>query len=194
MRKISLDKLRLNLGCGTDIKNDYIDLDIVALNGIDLVADLAKAPYPFKNDVFDEILMWHVLEHLPDIVITMEELHRISKPGCNVHIAVPYWNSYGAVVDPTHKSFFHHKTFDYFDLSKKLNQSKDYYTKTKFKITTISYICELKLLEILQILTLQRHLKIRALILFNLNKSDNDHNHLNFKLSKNNCRCRVNSY
>jgi len=24
-----------------------------------------------------------------------------------------------------------------------------------------------------------------------LNKSDNDHNHLNFKLSKNNCRCRV---
>ena len=37
---------------------------------------------------------------------------------------------------------------------------------------------------------LQRRLKIRALILFNLNKSDNDHNHLNFKLSKNNCRCR----
>jgi len=44
------------------------------------------------------------------------------------------------------------------------------------------------------ILSLQRHLKIRALILFNLNKSDNDHNHLNFKLSKNNCRCRVMYY
>jgi len=145
-----LHKLKLNLGCGTNIKKDYVNLDIIALNGIDLTADLAKTPYPFKDNIFDEILMRHVLEHLPDTLATMEELHRIAKPGGNIHIAVPYWNSYGAVIDPTHKSFFHHKTFDYFDPSKKLHQSKGYYSKAKFKIITISYICELKLLEILQ--------------------------------------------
>ncbi len=145
-----MNTLKLNLGCGTDIKEDHVNVDIVPVNGIDLVADLSRIPYPFKDSAFDQILIHHVLEHLPDTLAVMTELHRISKPGGEIFVAVPYWNSYGAVVDPTHKSFFHHKTFDYFDPTKALCQSKGFYTKARFQIEHIHYISELKLLKILQ--------------------------------------------
>ncbi len=141
---------KLNLGCGTDIKKDYINLDIVPLKGVDVVSNLSAIPYPFKSNTFGEIQMRHVLEHLPNVLETMEELYRISTSGGSVMIAVPYWNSYGAVVDPTHKSFFHQRTFDYFDPSKKLCQSKGFYTLARFKIGSISYIHESKLLQLLQ--------------------------------------------
>ncbi len=141
---------KLNLGCGTDIKEHYINLDIVPLKGVDIVANLSSPQYPFKSNTFGKILMHHVLEHLPNVLETMEELHRISISGGSIMISVPYWNSYGAVVDPTHKSFFHHKTFDYFDPRTKLCQSKGFYTHARFKIERIIYIHESKLLQFLQ--------------------------------------------
>lgn len=159
---------KLNLGCGTDIKQGYLNLDIVALKGIDLIADLSKTPYPFKDNTFDEILIRHVLEHLSDTITTMEEIYRISKPAGYVHIAVPYWNSYGAVLDPTHKSFFHQQTFDYFDPTKELCQSKGFYTKARFKIVNINYVHQFKILKVLQriipIKNQQGHYKIPAQI------------------------------
>jgi len=44
----------------------------------------------------------------------MNEVWRILKPGGRFHGAVPYALSMWAVTDPTHKSFFTDRTFDYF--------------------------------------------------------------------------------
>jgi 2-polyprenyl-3-methyl-5-hydroxy-6-metoxy-1,4-benzoquinol methylase len=47
----------------------------------------------FDGAFFDVITLWHVLEHLPDPVLTMEECRRILKPGGLLVIAVPNFDS-----------------------------------------------------------------------------------------------------
>ncbi len=58
--------MKLNLGCGKQIKEDYTNLDKVALEGVDVVHDLDVFPYPFRDNTFDEILCSHVLEHVDE--------------------------------------------------------------------------------------------------------------------------------
>lgn len=38
---------KLNLGCGKDIKPDYINLDLRKVNGVDIMCSLNSFPYPF---------------------------------------------------------------------------------------------------------------------------------------------------
>ena len=40
-------KEKLNLGCGNDIRADYLNLDLSAIEGIDVVHDLNMLPLPF---------------------------------------------------------------------------------------------------------------------------------------------------
>ncbi len=105
---------KLNLGCGKEILEGYTNLDIIKLEGTDIVHDLNEFPYPFKDSTFDEILAKSVLEHLWDLQKAMEELWRISKPGAVITIWVPHFESLGATVDPTHKLFFSYYSFDYY--------------------------------------------------------------------------------
>jgi predicted SAM-dependent methyltransferase len=126
----------LDIGCG---KNKYrskrsndivIGIDSVKLPGVDKVVNLEKFPWPFKKDEFDIVVSNHVLEHLSDLIRTMEEIHRISKPGAIVRANIPYFASSGAFQDPTHKRFFTYRTFEYFTEESGFN----FYTKARFKI------------------------------------------------------------
>jgi 2-polyprenyl-3-methyl-5-hydroxy-6-metoxy-1,4-benzoquinol methylase len=49
-----------------------------------------------KNQSFDVITMWHVLEHVPDLEFQLKELKRLLKPNGTIIIAVPNFNSYDA--------------------------------------------------------------------------------------------------
>ncbi len=106
-----MKKDKLNLGCGRDIRHDYINVDIKAVQGVDKTFDFNKFPYPFKANMFREIYADNVLEHLDRIVDVMNELHRIAKPGCIIKIKVPYYNAKGAYDDPTHTHYFNASTF-----------------------------------------------------------------------------------
>ena len=132
--------MKLNIGCGTDIKTGWINHDLVQLEGVDVTHDLTQFSWPWKNEQFEEIIMKDVLEHLPDTIKTMEELYRITKPGAKLLIAVPYWNSYEAITDPTHKVFFNELTFEFFDPTKLRCQRRPYYTHARFKISKIGYV------------------------------------------------------
>ncbi len=121
---------KLNLGCGKDIKQNYVNLDVVKLPGVDIVHNLEKYPYPFKDNEFDEVYCHHVLEHMTSIVKPLEELWRITRKGGKLVIEVPISPGIGAFVDPTHKSFYTFGTFDYFTENNMLN----YYSKARFKI------------------------------------------------------------
>lgn len=55
--------LRLNLGCGSDIREGYQNIDIRSLPNISVVVDINRLPY--RDNSVDEILALDVLEHAP---------------------------------------------------------------------------------------------------------------------------------
>lgn len=91
-------------------------------------------PWPFEDNQFDEIELINVLEHLSDTIKTMEELHRISKPGGTVTIRVPFWNSPDMYTDPTHKAFFSAKVWGFFDPSDIHCIQRPYYSTARFHV------------------------------------------------------------
>jgi SAM-dependent methyltransferase len=91
-----------------------VRLDVRASTSPDVVWDLDRFPYPFPADSFDVIDCTDVLEHLHDLVRVMEEVHRIGRPGCRVHIATPHFSCSNSYTDPTHRHHLGYRSFDYF--------------------------------------------------------------------------------
>lgn len=83
---------KLNLGCGEDKKEGYVNLDFHAHVKPNVVHDLNRFPYPFPDNEFDHIEAFHILEHLDRPFAVMTELHRILKPGGMLHIKVPHFS------------------------------------------------------------------------------------------------------
>lgn len=130
---------KLQIGAGTDIKEGWINHDVANLPGIDVIHDLSVFPWPWDDDSIDEIYMKDVLEHLPNTIKVMEEIYRITKKGAKIYIAVPYWNSYEAISDPTHVSQFNEFTFNFFDPSSSNCQTRPYYSSARFKIVKLGF-------------------------------------------------------
>jgi SAM-dependent methyltransferase len=110
-------KLRLNLGCGRNILEGWVNVDRVKLPGVDVVAELDQTPYcylDFEDNSVDEFLLSHVLEHIRFTLPLMQELHRIAKPGAKMVIRVPHGASDDAWEDPTHVRPYFPGSFGYF--------------------------------------------------------------------------------
>ena len=122
--------MKLNLGCGKDIKKGYVNVDFVKLPGVDKVFDLNKKRWPFKENTFDEVNCKDIIEHLDDPLKTMEEIWRITKPNAVIKIHVPFFPGMYAISDLTHKNFFNYNSFDCFVPGDPHN----YYAKARFKI------------------------------------------------------------
>jgi ubiquinone/menaquinone biosynthesis C-methylase UbiE len=105
---------KLNLGCGEDVKSGYVNMDLLKLKGVDVVHDINKFPWPFKENEFDLVYTSHVIEHVDDLVKVMAEIRRICKPKARIHIRVPHFSCGVSYRDPTHKRLFSYFTFDYF--------------------------------------------------------------------------------
>lgn len=121
---------KLNLGCGKDIKpkeKGWINLDNVKLKDVDVIHDINKFPYPFKNNEFDEIFCSHVLEHVEDILKTLKELKRITKNKGKIVIRSPHFSSGVGYWDLTHKRLFSYFSFNYF-------QDECHWINIKFRI------------------------------------------------------------
>lgn len=133
-----MSKKKLNLGCGTDFRDGWINLDNFESDKIDVKHDLETFPYPFEDECFDEIIAVNVLEHIENPVRVLEELHRITANSGKVTIRVPYYNSKDMGTDPTHKNFFSENSLDYFDPSKRHCKNRPYYSTARFSIDKLS--------------------------------------------------------
>jgi SAM-dependent methyltransferase len=107
---------RLNLGCGTDVRPGYVNLDAAALPGVDVVHDLDVLPLPFEDETFREIVCQDVLEHV-DLVGVLRECHRILAPGGVLRVRSPHFTSAAVHVDPTHRRGFSIETLEFFAAS-----------------------------------------------------------------------------
>jgi ubiquinone/menaquinone biosynthesis C-methylase UbiE len=104
---------KLHLGCGEEIKEGWVNLDIVDLPGVDIVHDLTKLPLPFEDNSFDEILCKFILEHV-DWPPLLKEINRILAPGGSLEVHVPHFTSKQNFTDPQHIRLFSIETFDFF--------------------------------------------------------------------------------
>jgi SAM-dependent methyltransferase len=107
-------EIKLNLGCTDRLLKDYINVDIVDLPGVDVVTDLSKAPWPWEPNTVSHVFAHDVIEHLPNKILTMNELWRVLEPGGQADILVPSTDGQAAFADPTHVSFWNSKSFQYF--------------------------------------------------------------------------------
>lgn len=109
------DKIKVDIGCGSRKPEGFIGVDIYPWPGVDIVADLTKI-FPFPDNTVDEIRAYDCLEHLPNIIHSMNEIWRICKPGATVDILVPSTDGRGAFQDPTHVSFWNINSFMYYSI------------------------------------------------------------------------------
>lgn len=123
---------RLNLGCGRDSRAGRVNLDARALQGVDVVHDLAEA-LPFADGSFTEVLCQDVLEHV-DVVPVLRELHRVTVPGALVRVRSPHFSGRLAHLDPTHRHSFSIETLRYFVDS---GPGDDYYFDFDFAFTAM---------------------------------------------------------
>jgi predicted SAM-dependent methyltransferase len=97
--------VKLNLGCGFDYRQGYINADRVP-GRVDLVFDLNITPYPLPDNLADEILLRHVLEHVLDVRAALDELWRILKPAGALIAFVPHFSHFHALTHPEHHHAF----------------------------------------------------------------------------------------
>jgi hypothetical protein len=104
---------KLNVGCGFDIREGWVNLDSNGLPGVDIVHDIETLPLPFSDDTFEYVLCQDVLEHVEYIPL-LRDIWRIMRRGATLHIRVPHFTSANAYGDPTHRKLFNVETFEFF--------------------------------------------------------------------------------
>ena len=115
---------KLNIGAGyLNRKQDEVALDIDFACKPDVCGDVQDLP--FKDSSFDSIYACHCLEHIQNIVRTMNECWRVLKKDGKFNIRVPLFPTVGSIADPSHVRFFIVPTFDYFTVKGKLTGLKN---------------------------------------------------------------------
>lgn len=121
---------------------EWLNVDRIASEGVDLCVDLFRYPWPFENEQFAGALVFHLAEHIPQEIFLMAEytdkpyelwtarerelselpngfyaffaeLHRILEAGAIAHLVVPYAGSRSYWIDPDHRRSFIPATFSY---------------------------------------------------------------------------------
>lgn len=114
--------MKLNLGCGKKILDNYINIDWISSPGVNMILDLSTDKLPFNNESIDEIIADDILEHIWNWENLIEECIRVLKINGILKIHVPYrmtdLNTY-------HKRFFDETTFDGF-----LTEADDFTSNT----------------------------------------------------------------
>lgn len=126
-------QMYLDVGCGDNKQQGCVGMDQRKLEGVDVVHDCEKLPWPFEDDTFNRVFMVHMMEHIkPWLVIDiMNEMWRIMKPDGVLMMVMPYPGSAGHWQDPTHIKPWNETTPHYFDPDKALY---DIYKPSPWKI------------------------------------------------------------
>jgi SAM-dependent methyltransferase len=69
------------------IPQKYYRLDILSKNFVNLIGDICNIP--LEDGIVDYIVVWHVLEHIPDDRKAIHEMHRVLKVAVKLLISVP---------------------------------------------------------------------------------------------------------
>jgi SAM-dependent methyltransferase len=110
-------QIALNIGASQTYIPGFINIDISSKADVSL--DLSKDSLPFENSSVDMIFSYHTLEHVPNYLFSLSEIHRVLKHGGRFLIGLPYvtLTEYN-LVNPYHLHNFNEFSFDFFDGTK----------------------------------------------------------------------------
>lgn len=133
--------LNLNLGCGTDYMDGWVNVDSGNIK-CDVKHDIECFPWPFKDSSVSKIKMQHVLEHVSreKFIPLLREIYRVCCDGAAIGIISPYAGSDNFWTDPTHKLPLTIRTFDYFDESKALGTNGKIYGWDDIRIKVLEAV------------------------------------------------------
>lgn len=111
--KIPETGIKLNIGCGVDYLDGFINLDGNSKIKADIYHDLDRKHLhlPFETGSIDFVLANHVLEHIVYLVQLKKELGRIMRVGGTMTVVVPNYLSMDAWGDDTHVRAFSPHSF-----------------------------------------------------------------------------------
>lgn len=104
----------LDVGCGINKYPGAIGVDRNPASRADVLCDLDRFPYPFRDGSFDQVRAIHVIEHLADVIRSMEEFTRLTRPGGSILIETPHYTDFSSFCDPTHRWHLNSFSFRYF--------------------------------------------------------------------------------
>lgn len=146
----------LDVGCGTNKTEGAIGLDSNPRTAADVIHDLGDLPYPFEDDEFDTVVANHVVEHVPDVMAFIGELHRVTRNGGHIRLITPHYTNPDWPNDPTHRNHINSYTFNTFMPGR---QVFDFYTDIELKpvYTYVSLLSLWKYLGIELLVNLDQH-------------------------------------
>ncbi len=141
--------MKLNLGCCDDVLPGWVNVDRPfdssragrRRSGVEFqYADLAE-PWPWADSTVDEIYAADIFEHLPDRIHTMNEAHRVLKPGGVLRMECPDASKgSGQWQDPTHVSAWTPNGLQYFEDGSPAHRrfSRAYGIKARFRVVELT--------------------------------------------------------
>lgn len=99
--------MKLNFGCGKDYMEGFVNLDIDKRYNADIYLNKDYNKLPFKEEVFEYILLDNVLEHIPieKVEFLFKELYRILKSDGILEIYVPHFKGIAVKYLDHHKGY-----------------------------------------------------------------------------------------
>ncbi|MBF0554506.1 MAG: glycosyltransferase [Nitrospirae bacterium] len=86
-----LNGIKLNLACGDDYREDYINVDFFPKPGAKIDSAFDVKIIPYEDNSVDEVRASHIIEHFDfhEIPKILEEWYRVLKPGGKLFIETP---------------------------------------------------------------------------------------------------------
>lgn len=145
----------LDVGCGIRKFPGSIGIDRNLASAADVICDLDHFPYPLADRSFDQLRAIHVIEHVNDVIKTMEEFHRLVRVGGRVWIETPHYTDFSSFCDPTHRSHLNSFSFRYFGED---HAGFGYYSAVRFREVSV-YVKLLRLWKLLGFEFLVNHFR-----------------------------------
>ena len=127
--------MHLNLGCGLDVREGWINHDRIQHSKHIHPHDLNITPWPWGKNTITKIDAISVFEHLEiDLISVLNECWKILAPRGTLNIKYPLFTSPFIHDDPTHRWYWSELVTDFVDPTTKYGKQAPYYTPFKWSI------------------------------------------------------------
>lgn len=123
----------LDVGCGPHKYPGAIGIDMNPDTAADVRCHLDRGSLPFRDNAFDQVRAVHVIEHVDDVIATMEEFHRVTRAGGTIVLVTPHYTDASSFCDPTHRWHLNSDSFHYFYPGGMHGRSDMWYTQVRLR-------------------------------------------------------------